>query len=51
MAQRMAELMDGPPEFHDCDDVTVWLGGGSDDAGFVQIIQGQTDDPDGAEGR
>ena len=25
MAKRMAELMDGPPEFHDCDDVTVWL--------------------------
>ena len=46
MAQRMAELMDGPPTFQDCDDVTVWLAGGSDDAGFVQIIQGRTDDPD-----
>ena len=46
MAKRMAELMDGPPEFHDCDDVTVWMDGGSDDAGFVQIIQGKTDDPD-----
>ena len=46
MAKRMAELMDGPPTFHDCDDVTVWLDGGSDDAGFVQIIQGRTDDPD-----
>ncbi len=46
MARRMGELMDGPPEFHDCDDVTVWGGGGSDDAGFVQIIQGKTDDPD-----
>jgi len=46
MAKRMAELMDGPPTFHDCDDVTVWMDGGSDDAGFVQIIQGRTDDPD-----
>ena len=46
MAQRMAELMDGPPTFRDCDDVTVWGDGGSDDAGFVQIIQGKTDDPD-----
>ena len=46
MAKRMAELMDGPPTFYDCDDVTVWLDGGSDDAGFVQIIQGKTDDPD-----
>lgn len=46
MAQRMAALMDGPPEFHDCDDVTVWGEGGSDDAGFVQVIQGKTDDPD-----
>ncbi|MGH3457791.1 hypothetical protein [Aeromicrobium sp.] len=47
MAQRMAALMDGPPTFYDCDDVTVWLEGGSDDAGFVQIIQGRTDDVDG----
>jgi hypothetical protein len=46
MAKRMAELMDGPPTFHDCDDVTVWLDGGSDDAGFVQIIQGRVDDRD-----
>jgi hypothetical protein len=46
MAKRMGELMDGPPQFHDCDDVTVWADGGSDDAGFVQIIQGRTDDPE-----
>ena len=46
MAKRMAELMDGPPTFRDCDDVTVWGDGGSDDAGFVQVIQGKTDDPD-----
>jgi hypothetical protein len=41
MAQKMTGLMDGPPEYYDCDDVTVWLDGGSDDAGFVQIIQGK----------
>ena len=46
MAKRLAELMDGPPEFHDCEDVTVWRDGGSDDAGFVQVIQGRTDDPE-----
>jgi hypothetical protein len=46
MAGRMAALMDGPVEFHDCDDVTTWMDGGSDDAGFVQIIRGKTDDPD-----
>jgi hypothetical protein len=45
-AERMMELMDGPIEFHDCDDVTLFLGGGSDAAGFVQVIQGRVDDPD-----
>jgi hypothetical protein len=47
MSQKMAALMDGPPTFLDCDDVTVWLDGGSDDAGFVQIMKGHTDNPDG----
>lgn len=44
-AAKMAELMDGPMEFHDCDDVTLLFDGGSDDAGFVQIIRGRVDDP------
>lgn len=44
-AAKMAEVMDGPMEFHDCDDVTLLFGGGSDDAGFVQIIRGRADDP------
>ena len=35
----------GPVTFHDCDDVTLLLGGGSDDAGFVQVIQGKVADP------
>lgn len=45
-AERMAALIDGPIEFHDCDDVTMFLDGGSDQAGFVQIIRGRVDDPD-----
>lgn len=31
---------DAPPEFRDYDEVLVLLDGGSDDAGFVQVIQG-----------
>jgi hypothetical protein len=45
-AQRMTALFDGPVEFHDSDDVTVMLDGGSDDAGFVQVIRGKVDDVD-----
>jgi hypothetical protein len=45
-AEKMMELMDGPVEFHDCDDVTLFLGGGSDDAGFVQVIRGKVDNAD-----
>jgi hypothetical protein len=45
-AEQMMSLMDGPVEFHDCADVTTFLDGGSDDAGFVQVIRGHTDDPD-----
>jgi hypothetical protein len=44
-AERMAALFDGPMEFHDADDVTVMFDGGSDDAGFVQVIRGKVDDP------
>lgn len=30
--------------FHDCTEVDTWSGGGSDDAGFVQVIQGRVND-------
>jgi hypothetical protein len=40
----MGALFDGPVEFHDADDVTLMLNGGSDDAGFVQVIRGKVDD-------
>jgi hypothetical protein len=43
-AEEMAALFDGPVEFHDSDDVTVLFDGGSDDAGFVQVIRGHVDD-------
>ncbi|HEX5086580.1 MAG TPA: hypothetical protein VFV89_02160 [Nocardioides sp.] len=44
-SRRMAALFDGPVEFHDSDDVTLLLDGGSDQAKFVQIIRGKVDDP------
>jgi hypothetical protein len=34
----------GDVEFHDCTEVFTFLGGGSDDAGFVQVIQGRVND-------
>jgi hypothetical protein len=45
-AEQMMALMDGPVEFHDCDDVTLMMDGGSDEAGFVQVIRGKVADPD-----
>lgn len=45
-AERLNALMDGPLEFHDSDDITLLMDGGSDDAGFVQVIRGRVDDPD-----
>ena len=33
----------GSVTFHDCTDVDTFRGGGSDDAGFVQVMQGRAD--------
>jgi hypothetical protein len=44
--ETVAPLFDGGVEFHDCDDVLLMLGGGSDDAGFVQVIRGRVRDPE-----
>jgi len=44
-AAQMTGLLEGPVQYHDCDDVTLMLDGGSDDAGFVQVIRGKVDDP------
>lgn len=35
----MAKLYDGELTFTESSDVTEWLGGGSDDAGFVQVMK------------
>lgn len=43
------KVFDGPVTFRDTTDVTVWGEGGSDDAGFVQIMQGRMRDRSRAE--
>jgi hypothetical protein len=40
-----AKAYDGEPTFNDCTEVDSMLGGGSNDAGFVQVIQGKAKDP------
>lgn len=40
------KCFDGDVTFHDCDEVSLFLDGGSDDAGFVQVIQGRVTDPE-----
>lgn len=45
----MERLFEGPVEFHDCDRVLLMMDGGSDEAGFVQVIQGRLEDPDALE--
>jgi len=37
---------DGEVTFHDCDEAMMFLDGGADDAGFVQVIQGRVADPE-----
>jgi len=41
-----APLFDASPEFHDCDNVMLMMDGGSDQAGFVQVIRGKVDEPE-----
>jgi hypothetical protein len=36
----------GDVTFTDSSDVSTWLAGGSDDAGFVQVIEGRLQDPE-----
>lgn len=49
-AEKMGSHLDGPPDFTDYDDVTEFLDGGTDTAGFVQIIRGHVDDVTEAKG-
>lgn len=37
--QEMVRLYDGDPVFAESSDVTQWMGGGSNDAGFVQVMK------------
>lgn len=39
-----AKYFDGEVSFRDCREVDTTLGGGSDDAGFVQVMQGRVTD-------
>ena len=39
-----AKAYDGEPTFHDCREADTMFGGGSNDAGFVQVIQGKAKD-------
>lgn len=41
----MQKCFAGEVTFFDSADVSTWLGGGSDDAGFVQVIRGHMSDP------
>ena len=41
-----AKLFEGEVTFHDCPGAEVWRGGGSDDAGFVQVIEARVSDVD-----
>lgn len=43
---RFEKCFEGPAVFHDCDNAMMFLDGGSDDAGFVQVIQGRVSDPE-----
>jgi hypothetical protein len=40
----MEKCFEGEVTFMDCDEVRTWLAGGSDDAHFVQIMEGHSDD-------
>jgi hypothetical protein len=40
------KCFDGEVTFHDCDNAILFLDGGADDAGFVQVMQGRVDDPE-----
>jgi len=36
--KELSPTLDGAPAFYNCTDVTEFMGGGSDDAGFVQLM-------------
>lgn len=44
MNEALMKVGDGPPTFHDCTEVDTFLKGGSNDAGFVQMMIGTATD-------
>src|SRR5437773_10555 len=42
--EETTKAFDGEVTFHDCQEVDEILGGGSDKAGYVQVMQGRTKD-------
>lgn len=44
--EQTAQTFDGEATFHDCPEIDLILGGGANDAGFVQVIQGRAKDQD-----
>lgn len=44
-AAEMMQYIEGEPSFIDYTNVDLHRGGGSDDAGFVQVMQGKTNNP------
>jgi hypothetical protein len=44
--KEFSQHLDGEPTFMNSSDIEEWQGGGSDDAGFVQIITGSVTDKD-----
>ncbi|MFI5042991.1 MAG: hypothetical protein ACHQNA_14290 [Acidimicrobiales bacterium] len=49
--EQYAKAYEGEITFHDCTDVDEMLAGGSDKAGFVQIMQARAKDPEILRGR
>lgn len=43
---KMQACFEGQVSCHDCDNAMMFLSGGSDEAGFVQILQGRVSDPE-----
>lgn len=41
-----SKVFAGDVTVHDCTEIESYLGGGSDDAGFVQVMQGRVEDPE-----
>lgn len=47
-AAELMQYIEGEPSFINYDNVDLYRGGGSDDAGFVQVMQGKTNNPEKA---